>query len=405
MRLFRLFILLSLLVPYWANAQNVPITALPFLEIPPSPGINALGGAGVALSTSDPHAFLYNPAQLGIAARETRAAGTLYPGGSIDWLAVGDLSVGSTALTAGVDFRDSGLPLAAGVGLAQTALHFGDRIFVNDEGEAVDSYEPLDRYYALSLGAATTGPLRLGIGSTVRHISTTDRVTFDGETASATTLSGFSFDVGALAQADITSLFGNPLLGTASPRVVASVGYSQSNIGGTISYSNQGTSSPMPRTARLGWSLSAGFDMPLDDQTLRFLQGDFSVQAEHLLVREERRGSYTYEPFLGNLDIVRNGFLGRGDDTITARKGLRISLIETLSISRGQFDGWGFDDVETTGVEFHLAGPLKILASILEDNRIAAFAQTYDVRFTHTSYFSREANESSFNGLTFVVKR
>ncbi len=399
------FLALSLLLPIQVAAQNLPITALPFLDIPSSPAINAMGGAGVALPSSDPHAFLYNPAHLGIAARDTRAAGTLYPGGSTDWLAIGDLSVGSTALSAGVDFRPLGVPLVAGIGLGQTTLHFSDLVVVNELGEAVASYQPRDMYRALSLGVATAGAARVGIGTTVRYVTTTDRASLENESLAVSSLRGFTFDLGVLAEADITRLLGHPSFWRIQPTLSVAMGYAQSNIGGTVAYSGQFAASALPRTARLGWSASGGLAFPLKMTSMQFVQADFSVQAEHLLVRENGVADYSYEPFLGGLNVIRNGLLGQGSATVTARHGYRIAFLESFAISRGGFDGWGFDDVKTRGMEIRLAGPLKIISEITRNTRLANLANRYDVRITRSVYFYGGLNESTFNGISFVVKR
>ena len=399
------FLALSLLLPVQVAAQNLPITALPFLEIPPSPAINAMGGAGVALPSSDPHAFLYNPAHLGIAARDTRAAGTLYPGGSTDWLAIGDLSVGSTALSAGVDLRPLGIPFVAGIGLAQTALQFSERVLVDEFGEAIASYQPRDMYRALSLGVATTGAARLGIGATTRYVTSTDGASIENERLTVSSLHGFTLDLGVLAEADITRLLGRPSFGRVQPTLSVAAGYAQSNIGGTVAYSGQFAASALPRTARLGWSASGGLAIPLEATSLQIVQADVSVQAEHLLVRENGVADYSYEPFLGSLNVIRNGLLGRGSATITARHGYRIAFLESFSISRGGFDGWGFEDVKTRGMEFRLAGPLKIISEITGNTRLANLANRYDVRITRSVYFYGGLNESTFNGISFVVKR
>ena len=396
---------LSLLLPLQVAAQNLPITALPFLEIPPSPAINAMGGAGVAFPSSDPHAFLFNPAQLGISARDTRAAGTLFPGGSTDWLAIGDLSVSSTALSAGVDLRPLGMPLVAGIGLGQTALQFGERVMVDDLGEAIGSYKPRDRYRALSIGVASAGAARIGMGTTVRYVSSTDRASVENERLAVSNLRGFTFDLGVLAEADITRLLGQPSFGRIRPTLSIGAGYDQSNIGGTITYNGQFAASALPRTARLGWSASGGIAVPLKTTSMQFFQADVSVQAEHLLVRENGVADYTYEPFLGGMNVIQNGLLGRGSATVTGRHGYRIAFLESFSISWGGFDGWGFDDAKTRGVEFSLAGPLKIIGAVAGNARLADLANHYDVRFTHSVYFYGLPNESTFNGISFVVKR
>lgn len=405
MRLYRLLFLLSLLLPLQAVAQNLPIPALPFLEIPASPGINAIGGAGVAAQTPDPHAFLYNPAQLGIAALETQAAGTLYPAGSIEWLSVGDLSIGSTALQAGVDLRSNNIPLTVGIGLAQTALRFGDRVFVGEDGNALATYEPQDRYRALSLGAATTGAVRIGLGGTFRHITTTDQATYADNSLDVTRLSGVSFDMGVLVNADVTRLLGVSSADMFYPDLKVSIGYSQTNIGREIFYTGSPKASPMPRTARIGWSLSAGFDIPLQSNRLRLLQTDVSLQSEHLLVRQGPEGEYSYRRFLGDMNLFENGLLGRSSEIVTARNGIRFTLAETISFSRGHFDGWGFDNVSTRGTDIHLAGLLKIIGTLAGQDSLRMFAESYDVRFTRSTYFKGGPNESSFSGVTFLVRR
>ncbi len=405
MRATLVFLSLSLVLPLPVAAQNLPITALPFLEIPSSPAISAMGGAGVALHSDDPHAFLYNPAQLGMAARDTRAAGTLYPDGSTDWLAIGDLTVGSAALSAGVDLRPLGLPLVAGVGLGQTALQFNERIFVDEAGVPVASYHPRDRYRALSLGVATAGAARVGIGTTVRHVSSTDRASFENDRLFISQLRGVTFDVGLLAEADVTRMLGNPAVGRLLPSLSIAVGYAQSSIGGTLSYSGQSGRSALPRIARIGWSISGGFVLPLKTASIRFVRADVSVQAEHLLVRADGEAGYSYEPFIGDLDVIQNGLLGQGSASVTGRRGYRIALLESIAISRGGFDGWGFENGKTSGMEFRLAGPLKILGELTGNGRWTEMADRYDVRFTRAVYFSGEMNESTFSGISFVVKR
>ena len=103
--------------------------------------------------------------------------------------------------------------------------------------------------------------------------------------------------------------------------------------------------------------------------------------------------------------MIRNGLLGRGSATITARHGYRIAFLESFSISRGGFDGWGFEDVKTRGMEFRLAGPLKIISEIAGNPRLANLAHRSDVRITRSVYFYGGLNESTFNGISFVVKR
>src|SRR5690606_1343586 len=240
---------------------------------------------------------------LGLAARDARALSALYPGGFTDWLAHDELALGSIALAVGFDARVGGLPLAVGVGLGQTALRFGERVAVDERGAALGSYEPVDRYRALALGAATTGAVRVGVGATVRHVTSTDRVLVASDGVRTEDIWGLTFDLGLLAEADVARLLGRPRLPLGAPVQPAL---------------------PLPRTARLGWSALGGLDLTTAAGPLRLVEGAFAVQAEHSLVRAgDQPGEFRYEGFLGDLDPFRHGVLGEGNDVVTGRHGWR----------------------------------------------------------------------------------
>ena len=95
MRAAWLLAVLLVALPVRSGAQNLP-TALPFLEIPPSPALNAMGSAGVAQTEADAYGFLVNPARLGLTARDVRAATALYPTGSTSPSAAPRSTPGST---------------------------------------------------------------------------------------------------------------------------------------------------------------------------------------------------------------------------------------------------------------------------------------------------------------------
>ncbi|MEJ2054049.1 MAG: hypothetical protein P8X42_09030 [Calditrichaceae bacterium] len=63
MRCFNLGILISILCCNFLKAQGE--SAVPFVTIQPSPGLNGMAGAYTALPTHDTFGFFYNPAQTG----------------------------------------------------------------------------------------------------------------------------------------------------------------------------------------------------------------------------------------------------------------------------------------------------------------------------------------------------
>src|SRR5690606_18613615 len=146
-----------------------------------------------------------------------RALSALYPGGFTDWLAHDELALGSTALAVGFDARVAGLPLAVGVGLGQTALRFGERVAVDERGAALGSYEPVDRYRALALGAATTGAVPAAVGAPVPHVTSTARVLVASAGVRTEDIWGLPSDLGLLAEAAAARPPGRPRLPFGTP--------------------------------------------------------------------------------------------------------------------------------------------------------------------------------------------
>lgn len=373
MRLALAALLAALALP--AQAQ----TALPFLEIVPT----ELGAAGVA--RPDAQTFVQNPALLGLVAADTRLAmaGTPVSG----WL--GELSHGAGTAVAGMDLG----PVTLGVGLAQGTLRGETRTL--GDGTV---FTPADRYRALGLGAATAGPVRLAAGLTGRAIATSDAPAWTGERYQTETLRGASLDLGLAAEADVTALLGAPRLGPLTPDVQLRAGYAQTHISGLVRYSGF-DASPLPRTAALGWSARAGLDLPLGARAVRLLDVEASFQAERSLVRET-----DYAAALGGLSAAR-ALGGSGDEQTVGRRGARVVLGETLALGAGQYDGWGYDGVQTRSAELRAGGALSVLAALADRPALDALARRTDLRLGRVSTFVGTPDETTRTQLTLVLKR
>ena len=355
-------------------------TALPFLEIAPT----ELGGAGV--SRPDVQTFVQNPALLGLLARDTRAAASGTP--LTDWL--GELDHGSGAALVGVTAG----PVAVGAGLSQGRLR-GEQRRLGDG----TLYRPADRYRALSLGAATTGPVRLAVGATGRLVSTIDAPVFDGERFSARTLTGATLDLGVAVAADLDDVVRLPRLGPLAPAVAVRAGYAQTHIGGMVRYAGL-EATPLPRTAALGWSATAGLDLPTARGAFRVAELEVSTQAEQSLVQMDA-GKYAA---LGHLSPL-HAAAGSGDASTTGRRGARVVLAETLALSTGRYDGWGYDDVRSHSVELRAGGALRLLARVAGSPRVDDLARRVDFRVGRLTTYVGTADESSRTQLSLVVRR
>lgn len=370
---------LSLLLLTMAMPAAWSQTALPFLEIAPS----ELGGAGVA--RPDVQTFVQNPALLGLSAVSTRAAASGTP--TVGWL--GELSYGTGSALVGGEVG----PLAMGVGTAQGEL-VGEPRTLGDG----TPYQPMDRYRALGVGVATRGPIRLAAGITGRHITTTDAPVFDGERFSSLELGGASLDVGVAASADIGALTTLPTLGSVEPALTVRAGYGQTHISGEVQYSGFGPM-PLPRTAALGWSATAGLDLPTKRGSLRLAELEVAAQAERSLVRmDEQR----YAGVLGGLSPL-HAVAGIGDDATTGRRGVRFVLAETFAFSAGRYDGWGYDDVRSRTTEVRARGVLHLLTNAL-GRSVGDIGQRADLRLSWETAYAGTPDVSTRTRITLVVR-
>jgi hypothetical protein len=364
-----------------------------------------LGGADVAHRDAGAHAALGNPALAGLAARDLVAATAGGPGAS-DWRSLGDIRFSGGAQSFGVDGARLGVPLTLGVALAWTSMDYGERSLQGTRA----TYAPIDRFAAFSIGGATRGAVRVALGATVRHLSTTDRVTVRNGRASVSSRRGVTADLGLAASADIAAAVGSPEFalpgaGRLRPALEVTAGYAQTHVGGTVRYSG-GEAAALPRTARLGWSAVAGIDMDLPAMagSLRVLEGEVVAQAETRLVRESAGGDYTYAPALGDVGVV-DALAGRGDASVTGRRGIRVGIAETLALSVGWFGGAGFDNTASRAMEIRLAGPLKLAAALARSPRLADAARRMDLRWIRAVTFIDSPYETTMNGFSLVVRR
>ena len=371
--------LLAIALP--AAAQQPVFTALPVLEIPASP---SLGGAAVGRLSDDPRAALQNPALLGLSAGSVRQATAVTPGAA--WYGEQSMSLASASL--GVEWGRVDL----GLGVSQGTLGADARTLADGT-----DYDPTDRYRALSAGLATRGPVRLALGATARYVTTTDAPRWTGERYDIHSLRGVTTDLGAAVSADVMRLAGSPALGALRPALDVTAGYAQSHLGGTVQYAGYERQS-LPRTATVGWSAVGGLDLP----ALRLVEAEVAVQADQSLVRDED-GMTRYDWAVGSL-APASALLGTGGERTTGRRGVRVELAETLSLARGRFDGWGYDDAQTRSVELRTAGAFALLAGPSDRGPLADLRRL-DLRVGRMTVWAGTPDATTRTTVSLVVGR
>jgi hypothetical protein len=415
--------IVSLLILLTIAFQNVSVpqgeTAVPFLTVPVSPLLNGIGATGTSLPTDDPFGFLFNPAQLGYISQENNFSFIIYPSSvDISPYSFFQVNISGFALNLGYNFKKLiDFPLTVGFGFARPEINFGEFVFTDEGGpDAQGTFESKDYYLAFSLGAGIDYGVQFYGGITYKNITSIlgpSNIGVGTEQGSAEANAG-AFDFGFLLNVPVIKLIDDEAdldLFKNVPSIPFfnfSIGYSQLNIGDEIYYIDPAQADPLPRTARLGYGLSTGIDLKVQEMTLRAIELGFTVDAEDLLISgryDDTTGASAngYQSFLGDIDIGRNIIQMKGDENVISRSGFKFDLVETLTITWGKYSGRSYDNLKTNGIAIRSKGLLKLLDKFTNDPTMSYIAKHFDIRYYNSTYNVDHWSERNFEGIALVI--
>ena len=387
--------------------------AVPFLLLNPSPSLSAMGATGTALPTEDPFGFLWNPAQLGYTSQTNNLSFIFYPS-KLEWIPIwnADLELSSIAFNAGYNFKDLiGFPLSFGFGYSNVKFNYGTFVITGPGGpEPLGTYEPKDSYNAYSFGLGVDYFVQLSIGYTIKDVNSFladfSPSPDSGEVRAETTVNDF----GILLNIPVLKLIDDKMQVQVDknlfvqPSFNFSLGYSKSNIGDEIEYNLfPGQADPLPRMDRLGYGISAGFDLISDNFRINAFNLSFTVEADDILISRDSTGS-EYQSTLSDLKFWKNIVEIEGDDKIVSHAGTKLEFVETVSLNFGHFSGRGYPDPrETNGYEIRAKGLLKLCALWAKDPITDFLRDHIDIRYYNTDYFDYNAFQTKMTGLAFYV--
>ncbi|HSD64849.1 MAG TPA: hypothetical protein VLB50_13690, partial [Ignavibacteriaceae bacterium] len=333
-----------LLFSFNINLFTQSEAALPFLTLPVSPLNAGMGTTGTSLPSNDVFGFLSNPAQLGYLSQHTNLSVQLYPEES----KIGDVfSYNSLAFNLGYNFEKLiGYPLSLGIGYNRTT---NELLFLQDN---------IDSYNAFSFGVGIDYYVEFSAGYTFKDISSEL-----GDVSARVS----AYDIGFLLNVPVTKLiipeYDLNFSGTIElkPELNFSVGYAQSNIGDKIYYIDPAQSDPLPRTAKMGYSVSVGFKEVSMKIPLEIFHLDFSAEAKDYLINRDITGASSYQPAFGDINIAKNIFGIKGDDNVYANSGFKIELLETAVLMRGH-SGRSYGLSSSNGYGLKAGGLFKVFA-------------------------------------------
>jgi hypothetical protein len=408
-------ILLFIFSPGHLLAQGE--TALPFLNFNPSPRLTGMGLLGTAYPNEDPAGFYYNPAQLGHTSQTNNISLQVYPSG-VDWgvpAFLRNIGLGykykNLSFNVGYNFSKllGGLNLSAGFGYIHSKFDFGNfNVTGPDSPTPLYTIDQYDRFDAYGFGVGIDYFVQFSAGITYKNIhSQMPGYTFAGVTTFEANIS--AIDYGLLLTVPLTKLVDPQLQFSllrnipASPYLNLSLGYANLNVGNEIYYIDPAQADPLPRTARLGYTISAGLNIELNNSTLKALSYDFTVDDDASLVQRDTASSKpSYKDFFGNIKIGRNLIGLKSDNYVVVHKGHNINLLETISFQIGRFDGRGYYNERTSGFGIQTKGIFTLLKSFSKNDIVNFIADHLDVQYYSTKLFADSAGETKFEGINLI---
>lgn len=391
-------------------------SAVPFLTFPVSPSQTGMGATGASLPNDDPFGFLLNPAQLGHISQSTNLSFAFYPSKVKLW-GFDDFTLNGFAINAGYNFKELlNIPISVGVGYANS------KYTIDYFSYAQFPFVELEQFSTFSLGIGIDYYIQFNAGiSSKSIISKIPDYTSSFSPPPTFEADANAIDFGFLINIPVIKLIDDQLSfeifdkNPTKPFFDLSMGYSQLNIGDELYYNDPLQKDPLPRTAKLGYGISTGFDIDIDDTFIRVFSIDFSVDAEDKLLEYEIINSgnpvipnikrfKNYQSFIGDINIGKNIFQIRGDENVISKTGFQINVFEFFSYKQGHLSGYGYNSVKTNGYEVRSKGILKFINAVSDNKVIKLITNCFDLRYSYSKYSIDDGVETKFHGLSINVQ-
>jgi hypothetical protein len=351
------------------------------------------GQIGVAVPTNDALGYYFNPAILGYWARENNVSLFFMPE-KADWAKMGKYKFNNYGINLG--YSSEGYKRSSSFSLGFGYLHNSFDFGSGNE----------DLFNGYSLGISFGGGLIFNIGGSIKSFSSKLKSDVSGKTYEAT---GTAYDAGALIIFPFSKLFlddadiyleGNTFI---RPVLSLAVGYSITNIGDEIHYINESQSDPIPRTARLGYSINAGFDVHFNRTKLSAFNYTFAAEAQDLLIKSKGYDGFEYQSIMGDIDFKKNLVELRGDSNIMIHRGHIFRIFETVVITSGRMNSEGYDQ-KSDGWGISSEGIFKTM-SMAADNSVFDFISKHIIiEYFNANIYVGTFSETNLKGLALHLR-
>lgn len=349
-----------------------------FLRISPSPIANGRAAVYLPGLYQDPLIAYYNPAGVGMAAREWRvSSGASYtkwlPQFQISNLWVsgtgGAISVGKAETLKRLGFQS---PVYYGLGFHNMFLSLGESQRRGPNNEDLGSFYSWESAFGLTGAAATEYVADVALGFTGKYAySRISPGGGAGEPATAAA-SEVMFDAGAILDLPLLRTLRRASLNVpldfheVIPEITGGWGYTLSNVGGGVSYTHRAQNDPLPRTATFSLGVTATFDIRNSAVgSWNVITLGWAASTEDQLLWRSPYGQWKYSSNLrGDVRVFNNLVLGHSNPEVIKHRGWELGFAEFLYLRRGSYeDHEGNLFYETEGVGVRFAGLYKLYAS------------------------------------------
>ena len=185
------------------------------------------------------------------------------------------------------------------------------------------------------------------------------------------------------------------------------LGYSVSNIGDYISFTDPDQADPTPRYLRLGLSLSTAVTMESGWNIIAWKGGR---AAGDMLIDLSNPADtpYPYQSGLGDIDIGKHIVNSTPDAGIEIHRGEEISYFDLVTIRSGRrIDIQGKVNLKERGSGLHLKGLLYFLDYLTGSNNHRKIAYYLDINYNYSVWYQSEygaLDGTTFESYTLTIK-
>lgn len=401
-RYLTVLLLMALLPCRALRAQGE--SAMPFMLLQPSANQNAMAGAFTGLANTEAFCGFYNPALLGyfgssynFAVQQSRA----------DWLpgfSFSETTVEDDGLQLGYNLEKFSLPLSVGLSLDQFKLNLGKNVWTDENGNVLGTYYSQEWYNALRFGLTYDWLVQTSIGIGYKH-ATSDLVY---SRYGPVKRDADVWDWGIHVNVPLLRLILENHSGydqKFKPFLDLGLGMVNENIGGEVIYIDKNQADPLPRQAKMGFSVAGGLHMKIIGLQMCAFKIFWSSEANDLLIKSNGL-SKTYQTFPGDIDIFKNILRARGDEKVINRSGFGIDLLGTFQITAGRFAGFGYYNIGTEGYRLRSATLFRLLSGMVDNDSLRLLLDHVDFQYARSVYKGSKDNplyDTKFDTLSLVV--